>query len=144
MPNTSSGGARHNWSAIHCAAHSCNWSTGVSAVARRESYDASIQTSPSPTTPGVEFLGQVDDSETLYRRARVFVEATRSGGGTKLKVLNSLARGLPIAASPEAVAGLDVTPGEHLLVASDSVSLAASVVSLLTDEALWGRLSENG
>ena len=47
----------------------------------------------------------------------MLVEATESGGGTKLKILNSLARGLPVVASREAARGLDIVPGEHLLVA---------------------------
>lgn len=95
-------------------------------------------------TPGVEFLGPVPDAEPLYRRARLFVEASRSGGGTRLKLLNALARGLPVVASPEAADGLDAVPGEHLLVAPDDDSMAEAVLRLLSDEGLWRRLSENG
>src|SRR3990170_3007674 len=36
-------------------------------------------------TAGVEFLGPVEDAEPLYLRARLFVEASRSGGGARLK-----------------------------------------------------------
>lgn len=95
-------------------------------------------------TPGVDFLGAVPDPESLYRRARVFVEATQSGGGTKLKILNSLARGLPVVASPEAAAGIEATPGEHLLIDGEDETMAADVARLLSDSALWQRLSENG
>jgi glycosyltransferase involved in cell wall biosynthesis len=84
------------------------------------------------------------DAEALYARARVFVEATRTGGGTKLKVLNALARGLPVVASPEGVAGLDARPGEHLLVADGDLPFADAVLQALTDEAAWTQLSEAG
>lgn len=92
----------------------------------------------------VELVGDVDDPEQLYGRARVFIEATRSGGGTKVKLLNSLARGLPVVASPESIEGLDVTPDEQLLVADKAPTMAAGVVQLLTDATVWRRLSGNG
>ena len=56
-------------------------------------------------TEGAEFRGKVDDPESLYRVARVLVDATRSGGGTRLKVLNALARGIPVVASTAGGAG---------------------------------------
>jgi glycosyltransferase involved in cell wall biosynthesis len=95
-------------------------------------------------SPGVEFVAEVSDVEALYRRARVFVEATQSGGGTKLKVLNALARGLPVVASPEGAAGLEVSPGLHLSVAPDDASFVDAIVRLLTDEATWRSQSEAG
>jgi exopolysaccharide biosynthesis WecB/TagA/CpsF family protein len=95
-------------------------------------------------TDGVEFLGAVQDVEPLYRRARVFVEASRSGGGTRLKVLNALARGLPVVTSPEGAEGLDVVAGEHVLVAEDAESMANAVVRLIADDGMWRSLSENG
>ena len=95
-------------------------------------------------TPGAEFNGDAVDVEALYRRARVFVEATRTGGGTKLKVLNALARGLPVVVSPEGAEGLEVTAGDNLLVAASDTTFAEAAVRLLTDEALWRRLSEGG
>ncbi len=95
-------------------------------------------------TTGVDFLGPARDPEVLYAKARVFVEATRSGGGTKLKILNSLARGLPVVASREAAAGIDVIPGEHLLMADDDQSMADALVRVTRDGVLWRRLAENG
>jgi glycosyltransferase involved in cell wall biosynthesis len=93
---------------------------------------------------GVELAGEIDDPEPLYKRARVFIEATRSGGGTKVKLLNALARGLPIVASPEAMEGLEVNASEHLLVADKPPTMAAGVVQLLSDAPVWRRLSDNG
>jgi glycosyltransferase involved in cell wall biosynthesis len=95
-------------------------------------------------TAGVEFLGPVADAESLYRRARLFIEASPTGGGTRLKVLNALARGLPVVASPEGAEGLDAVPGEHLLVAGDAESMAEAVCRLMADDGLWQVLSENG
>ena len=93
---------------------------------------------------GIELVAEFDEAEDLYRNARVFIEATRSGGGTKVKLLNALARGLPVVASPEAFEGLSVTPGEHALVEGESSTMAAGIIRLFDDEKLWKRLSENG
>ena len=95
-------------------------------------------------TTGVEYAGAVANSEPLYRGARVFVEATRSGGGTKLKILNALARGLPVVASREAAEGIDAVPGVHLLTSEGDETMATDVLRLLADGALWADLSANG
>jgi glycosyltransferase involved in cell wall biosynthesis len=94
-------------------------------------------------TEGAEFIGEVGDPEPLYRRARVLVDATRSGGGTRLKVLNTFARGVPVVASSVAAQGLEVTPGEHLLVADEEDELADAIVLLLRDPDRCRSLSEN-
>jgi hypothetical protein len=46
--------------------------------------------------PWHQFAGPVADDEVLYSRARCFVDVGVGGSGTKVKVLNSLARGLPV------------------------------------------------
>jgi len=94
-------------------------------------------------TEGAEFRGTVDDPEPLYRTARVLVDPTRSGGGTRLKVLNAFARGIPVVATKRASEGLDVTPGEHLLVADEETKFVDAVVSLLREGARWQAMSEN-
>lgn len=95
-------------------------------------------------TEGAELLGPIEDPEPLFRRARVFVEISRSGGGTRLKVLNAMARGLPVVASPEGAGGLEVINGVHLLVEREARPLAEAIVTLMQDEARWRALSENG
>lgn len=80
----------------------------------------------------------------MYKRARVFAEVTQTGGGTRLKILNALARGLPTVASVGAAQGLDILAGDHVLLARDDDALAAAIVLLLTDENRWRIVSENG
>jgi len=43
--------------------------------------------------------------------------------------------GTPVVATPRAAAGLEVRPGEHLLVAEDAAGLAAAAGTLLRDPA---------
>lgn len=95
-------------------------------------------------TRGVEFLGDIDDPEALYRQAKVMLEATMTGGGTKLKVLNAMARGLPVVASEQAVEGLEARDGESILVARSDVLMAEAILRLIGDADLWQRLAESG
>jgi len=93
---------------------------------------------------GVELVGAFDDSETLYRRARAFVEVARGGSGTRVKLLNALARGLPVVTTPDGAEGLDIRPGEHVLVGSSPSEISDALVRVMIDDALWKVLSANG
>ncbi len=57
------------------------------------------------------------------------------GGGTPLKLIEALAYGLPVVATPRAAAGLEVRDGEHCLVADGAEAFAAALVRVLRDGA---------
>jgi glycosyltransferase involved in cell wall biosynthesis len=96
------------------------------------------------TTPGVELVDDVADDETLYRRGRCFVDASVGGAGTRVKILNAMARGIPVVATGDAVSGLDTHGGVHLLEGGGPGSLAEPIARVLSDDDLWRRLSAEG
>jgi glycosyltransferase involved in cell wall biosynthesis len=89
-------------------------------------------------------VGAFDDPEPLYRRARSFVEVARGGSGTRVKVLNALARGLPVVTTPEGAEGLDIRSGEHALVGSSAPAIAHALMQVLTDDDTWTALAQGG
>ena len=93
---------------------------------------------------GVEMVGAVDDPEPLYGRARAFVEVTSGGSGTRVKVLNALARGLPVVTTTDGAEGLAVRSGEDVLTGSSPQELVDSLIRVMTDAAMWSKLSKNG
>jgi glycosyltransferase involved in cell wall biosynthesis len=95
-------------------------------------------------TPGAELESDVDDDEALYRRARCFVDPSLGGAGTRVKILNAMARGLPVVASTDAAAGLDARDGVELLTAADPAATAAAVERVLGDDDAWRALSGSG
>ncbi len=95
-------------------------------------------------TPGVEHTGSVPDPEPLYRRARAFVEVGLGGSGTRIKVLNAMARGLPVVSLPWGVEGLNAVSGEHALVGRNEAELVDLLGEVLDDDARWHVLSDGG
>jgi glycosyltransferase involved in cell wall biosynthesis len=92
--------------------------------------------------PGVELAGFVSELGPVYGSADAVVVPLRSGAGTRIKLLEAFAYGVPVVASPAAAAGLDVSHGRHLLLAEDADQLAAAIVTILADKTLAARLAE--
>jgi glycosyltransferase involved in cell wall biosynthesis len=90
---------------------------------------------PPSTDPRVETLGFVEDVAEAYGRASCALVPLLQGGGTPLKLIEALAYGRPVIATPRAVAGLGVRAGEHCLVADGGEAYAASLLGVLRDGA---------
>jgi O-antigen biosynthesis protein len=94
--------------------------------------------------PGVEVLGFVPDLTPLFDSARVFIAPLRYGAGSKGKVGQSLAHGLPVVTTSIGAEGMNLLDGEHALIADDPEMIARQVVRLLRDDVLWIRLQAQG
>ncbi len=93
---------------------------------------------------GATVTGFVPDIRPYLAAAACVVVPIRMGGGTRLKVVEALSAGAPMVSTSLGCEGIDVRPGEHLLVADDAPAMAAEVVRLLDDPALGRRLAEAG
>lgn len=94
--------------------------------------------------PRIEWQGFVPDLLQLQSSSSVFLAALRHGGGSKLKVLEALAAGLPLASTAQGVSGLELRDGEDYLGGESAEQLANAVVRLLQDPAQTRALGENG
>ncbi|MFN3334646.1 MAG: glycosyltransferase family 4 protein [Caldilinea sp.] len=97
-----------------------------------------------PSCPNVEFTGYLDDVWSAVANSWVSIVPLRLGGGTRLKVIESLGLGTPVVSTSKGVEGLDLCAGVDLLVADDPRSFADATLSLLDNPALRQRLSEQG
>jgi glycosyltransferase involved in cell wall biosynthesis len=66
--------------------------------------------------------------------ASLLAVALDSGGGTRLKILEAFAAGLPVVSTPVGCEGIEAVHGEHLWVA-DYDTFAAGVNAVLADPA---------
>ena len=88
------------------------------------------------TDPRVSVLGFVEDLRDTYAAARCVVVPLLQGGGSPLKLVEALAYGVPVVATPKAAAGLDLVPGEHFAQAGPAARpFADAVVRVLRDGA---------
>ncbi len=97
---------------------------------------------PPRTDPRIQLLGFVEDLAGAYASASCAVVPLLQGGGTPLKLIEALAYGLPVIATPRAVAGLAVRDGEHCLIGDTAEQFAARLVQVLRDGA--PQLARNG
>jgi glycosyltransferase involved in cell wall biosynthesis len=97
-----------------------------------------------PRHAGYELTGYVPDIQRLIARSMVSIVPLQTGGGTRLKILESMALGTPVVSTTKGAEGLDVSHGENILIADDPAAFAGCVESILRDPSLRARLAERG
>jgi glycosyltransferase involved in cell wall biosynthesis len=94
----------------------------------------------STGAPGVEFTGFVDDLDALYQGSRIVCCPIRSGGGTRVKMIEAAAYGKPIVATRIGAEGLGLVDGQDYLQRDSAQDFAAACLALLNNDALCQRL----
>ncbi|HOG47641.1 MAG TPA: glycosyltransferase, partial [Anaerolineae bacterium] len=95
--------------------------------------------SPSPrldplrAEPRITITGWVDDVRPYIAGADVYVVPLRVGGGTRLKVLEAMAMGRALVATPLGVEGLGAGDGQELVLAGEAQAFAREIAALLAD-----------
>jgi len=97
-----------------------------------------------PRHGGYELTGHVPDIRPVVARSWVSVVPLQTGGGTRLKILESMALGTPVVSTSKGAEGLDVTHGENILIADDPAEFAGHVSAVLENPALRARLASRG
>jgi glycosyltransferase involved in cell wall biosynthesis len=90
--------------------------------------------------PGVEVTGAVKDVRPYLENASMLAVPLTAGGGTRLKILEAFAAGLPVVSTPVGCEGIDAENGRHLLVADPS-DFVDAVARGLADRGMLSRLA---
>jgi glycosyltransferase involved in cell wall biosynthesis len=93
---------------------------------------------------GVYCHGYLPDLREELLRASCSIVPIRIGGGTRLKILDSWAAGIPVVSTTIGCEGLAVRDGHNILVRDDPAGFADSVVRVLTDPSLRQHLGTAG
>lgn len=91
-------------------------------------------------TPGAILVGDAPDALEVLAFNGPLVAPLESGTGTKYKVLEAAAAGVPIVTTPQGVSGLDLRDGVELLIASSDEELVAAVERVWNEPDLADRL----
>ena len=93
---------------------------------------------------GVEVTGGVPDVRPYYRRAWLQMVPLRIGGGTRLKIVESLAIGTPVVSTTIGAQGLELRHGHDVLLADEPDGFAVELARGLASADLRAELEANG
>lgn len=91
--------------------------------------------------PAIVITGAVESIPPYLADAAVYAVPLRVGGGTRFKVLEAMAQGLPLVSTTLGVEGLGVTDGRELLMADTPEMFASAVLRVVTDRQAEGTLT---
>jgi polysaccharide biosynthesis protein PslH len=94
--------------------------------------------------PRIEWVGFVPQLTELQARSALFFAPLRHGGGSKLKVLEALAAGLPLVSTAQGVSGLPLVDQQDYCAGETPEALAAALAQLLEDPRLAQLLAAKG
>lgn len=83
------------------------------------------------TTPGVVYSRHCPDVLPAYREATLVVVPIRSGGGTRVKIVEAFALGRPVVSTSIGAEGLEAETGRQLFVADEPGPFAEACAALL-------------
>jgi polysaccharide biosynthesis protein PslH len=84
--------------------------------------------------PGIEVTGTVADVRPFYREAIAAIVPLSVGGGSRLKILEAMAAGVPVVSTTLGAEGLAVQPGENILIADTNEQLVAAIIGVVENE----------
>lgn len=93
---------------------------------------------------GIEVTGTVDDVRPYYREAVASIVPLKVGGGSRLKILESMAAGVPVVSTTLGAEGLEVRHGVDIVIGDTNEQLVDAITSVLENEGLRRQLASAG
>jgi glycosyltransferase involved in cell wall biosynthesis len=94
--------------------------------------------------PRIELRGPVDDALPELARAKVAIVPVLAGSGTRVKIIEAWAAGVPVVSTPLGAEGLRARAGEHLLLANGAPAFRDAVSRLLASPSLRDQIGRAG
>ncbi len=91
--------------------------------------------------PGITVTGSVPDIRPYMARSWIQLVPLRLGGGTRLKIVESMAAGLPVLSTSVGAQGLGATDGRELMLADDPADFVRKAVTLLDNRDLRAEMA---
>ena len=92
----------------------------------------------------IEITENIPDARDAYRKASIMVAPIKGAGGTRLKILEAMAAGLPVVSTTVGVAGLNIKNGKEAIIADTPKDMAKEVVKLLKNKEKAEVIGKNG
>ena len=85
------------------------------------------------TDLGIRALGFVDDLTGVFRECHLFLAPLPEGGGIKIKILEAMARGIPVVTTPVGAEGITCPEDDAIVIAPCDSQFAAAVLAAAHD-----------
>ena len=79
-----------------------------------------------------KIIGYVREILPYFQSAKLLVVPLLSGGGTRIKILEAFASGIPVVTTSLGVEGIEAVDGKHCLIRDDPDEFADACLSILT------------
>jgi len=92
---------------------------------------------------GVTVTGYVPDTRGYLGRAAVAVVPLRIARGIQNKILEAMAMGIPVVATPQAFEGIEAQPERDLILGENAERIAGGIIKLIKEVSLRKSLGDN-
>jgi glycosyltransferase involved in cell wall biosynthesis len=92
--------------------------------------------------PGIQITGTVPDVRPWLWGSKASIVPLRIGGGTRLKIYEAMAARTAVVSTTIGAEGLDISPGQDILIADEPEAFAEACIRLVTDAAQRQKLSD--
>ncbi|SLM29964.1 hypothetical protein MTBBW1_2030054 [Desulfamplus magnetovallimortis] len=94
--------------------------------------------------PDLIYTGVVEHVAPYLLAADIAVVPLQDGGGTRMKILEYFAAGLPVVATPKGAEGICVTPGKEIIIEPDMTLFVDALVELIQNSEKRFKTGEAG
>ena len=91
---------------------------------------------PGSPHPRIHFTGSVPEVAPWLKAADLAVIPLTEGGGTRMKIVDCFAAGLPLVSTSKGIEGIPAVPGRHALVIDDWAEMSQAIVNLWRNQEL--------
>lgn len=98
----------------------------------------------SKTQDDIEITESIPEARDAYLESSIMVAPIKGSGGTRLKILEAMAAGLPVVSTSIGVAGLNLINNKHAIIIDTNEGLANETVRLLKDKKIRDEIGKSG
>jgi len=96
------------------------------------------------TNNHIQFTGFLDDFRPVLNDCGILVVPLRIGGGTRLKILEAMALGIPVVSTSIGCEGIEVENNKHIIISDTAQDFADGILNVLKNKQLYQSLVKNG
>jgi glycosyltransferase involved in cell wall biosynthesis len=93
--------------------------------------------------PNVIFKGEVADAYEFMNSKSIMIVPIFSGSGMRIKIIEGMALGKSIVSTPIGAEGIEVTPDENIVIASEVNEFTNAVTQLIEDNEFFNKIGKN-